>query len=97
MILPPYGVYAALVGIDDEAPARPGIVYIGDAPTIRGENNGLPIVEIHLFAFSGDLYGRNVSVRPAAFLRPSMRFPDQEALKRQIAADVAETRRILKI
>lgn len=97
MLLPPYGVYAALVGIEEEEPARPGIVYVGDAPTVRGAGNGTPIVEIHLFDFNGDLYGRRVSVQPAGFLRPSIHFPDQESLKAQIALDVEETRRILKL
>ena len=89
--LPPYGVYAAYtdLGLGEKLP---GIVYIGDAPTFRGVHNGHPVVELHLFDFQDDLYGRKILVTPVQFLRPSRLFPSPEALQEQIQQDLAVAR-----
>ena len=70
--LPPYGVYAARTALGEGA-ELPGIVYIGDAPTIRGRGNGHPIVELHLFDFKGNrLAGRiDTQTAPVVFDEPS--------------------------
>ena len=93
--LPPYGVYAAWT-VCGGSPPVPGIVYIGDAPTIRGEGNGHAIVEANLFGCSVNLYGRDISVIPVRFLRGSITFPNPEALSRQVARDVAAAKSALE-
>lgn len=93
--LPPYGVYAAWTICGGSSPV-PGIVYIGDAPTIRGEGNGHAIVEANLFGCSVNLYGRDISVIPVRFLRGSITFPNPEALSRQVARDVAAAKSALE-
>ncbi len=93
--LPPYGVYAARTYCDGIASALPGIVYIGNAPTFRSD--GHPIVEVHLFDFNRDIYNRNITVEPVQFLRPSIRFDSPDALKKQIAQDIANAYRALQL
>ena len=89
--LPKFGVYAAR-GASGGA-VRDGIVYVGDAPTLRG---GSVLVEFHAFDFKGDLYGKELKVEFVEFLRPSVKFDDSEALKRQIEADVVRARHVLE-
>ncbi|MBO4618477.1 MAG: riboflavin biosynthesis protein RibF [Victivallales bacterium] len=93
--LPPYGVYAAYTDLGS-GEKLPGIVYIGDAPTIRGVQNGHPVVELHLFDFQGNLYGREIHVTPVQFLRSSQVFPTTEALHAQIQQDLANARMVLR-
>ena len=92
--LPPYGVYAAYTNLGS-GEKLPGIVYIGDAPTIRGVHNGHPVVELHLFDFQGDLYGREVNVTPVQFLRESRLFSSSEALQAQIQKDLSNAWMVL--
>lgn len=93
--LPPYGVYAAWIRLAPETKAHPGIVYIGDAPTIRREGSSAVVIELHLFSFSGDLYDREVSVQPLEFLRPSRKFSSRDELARQIACDLEQAKQII--
>ena len=88
--LPKFGVYAARGTCGGVV--HDGIVYVGDAPTLRG---GSVLVEFHAFDFSGDLYGQQLSVEFVEFLRPSVKFADSEALKKQIEEDVVRARRVL--
>ena len=93
--LPPYGVYAAWTRLLPETEPHPGIVYIGDAPTIRSESSSAVVIELHLFSFSGDLYNHTVSVQPLEFLRPSRKFSSREELARQIACDIKQAKQII--
>jgi riboflavin kinase/FMN adenylyltransferase len=54
-------------------------------------------MEVHLFDFSGDLYGEILSVELIAYLRGEMAFENLEALKVQMAADCREAKRILAL
>jgi riboflavin kinase / FMN adenylyltransferase len=96
LLLPPYGVYAARTRVQEGA-SLPGIVYIGDAPTFRGEGNGHPIVELHLFQDAGDLYGKAIRVEPVRFLRESRVFPSHQALADQIQTDIRHAKEALEI
>ena len=96
-VLPANGVYAALVHAvgPDALPggARPAAVNVGVAPTFAGP--GARTVEAHLLDFDGDLYGRRLEVAFVARLRDEQRFPDLDALRARIAADVAAVRAML--
>jgi hypothetical protein len=50
---------------------------------------------MNLFDFSRDLYGRRLRVEFVQRLREERRFPGVDALKAQIAQDVARARQIL--
>lgn len=90
-LLPPLGVYLVRARWAGESASRPGLLNLGLAPTVRGQL--LP--ELHLLDWSGDLLGTEVQVEVLEWLRPEKRFPDLEALKAAIAADVAAARRRL--
>jgi len=68
------------------------VASIGTRPTVDGVE---PLLEVHLFDFSGDLYGRQIAVDFVARLRDEVRFDDLEALRRQMEQDAAEARRAL--
>jgi riboflavin kinase/FMN adenylyltransferase len=69
-----------------------GVASLGTRPTVAGQE---PLLEVHVFDYSGDLYGRRLTVDFIARLRPEARFPDLEALRRQMELDAAEARRVL--
>ena len=98
-LLPPHGVYAAnglLAPAVPGAPAtrHPGIAYIGTCPTFAASGHDVPcpVLEFHLFDFSGDLYGQGLEVELLTFVRPDQAFPTVAELRTQIAADVAAVR-----
>ena len=81
-LLPPDGVYAAVV----ETPAgRFGaMMNQGHRPTFDDRRR---LIEVHLFGFSGDLYGRWVRVEWLAHLREIRRFDGVAALRQQLEND----------
>jgi riboflavin kinase/FMN adenylyltransferase len=54
-----------------------------------------PLLETHIFDFSGDLYGRRLSIEFVAKLRDELNFPDLAALIVQMDRDAARAREIL--
>jgi len=92
--LPPFGVYVAWICLRPENTIYPGIVYIGDAPTIRAGHAEV-VLELHLFSFSENLYGRTVSVQPLEFLRPSLKFASPDELARQISCDLERAQKVI--
>lgn len=95
LMLPPWGIYAARALLQGNDKKLAGIIYIGDAPTIRTASDEKAIVELHLFDFHGNLYGQEIRIEPVKFLRHSQKFPDQDSLKAQIQLDIAEARKAL--
>ena len=88
---PARGVYAVTARLPDGRHQR-GVANIGRRPTVSaGPESRL---EVHLFDFTGDLYGKELEVSLHAFLRPERKFAGLEALRAQIAADAAEARGI---
>jgi riboflavin kinase/FMN adenylyltransferase len=92
LIEPRRGVYAVETLVDG---ARfGGVANFGRRPTVGAAS---PILEIHLFDFDGDLYGRMIETAFVDFIRDERKFDSLDALKTQIAADVAAARRILEL
>ncbi|MFB2897968.1 bifunctional riboflavin kinase/FAD synthetase [Aerosakkonemataceae cyanobacterium BLCC-F50] len=109
--LPRFGVYAVRVSIDQAqetetallpntategnspivTPLR-GVMNIGHRPTVNGIN---PTVEVHLLDWTGDLYGKTLTVSLEKFLRPEQKFASLEELKQQITGDCLQARSIL--
>lgn len=83
-ILPRFGVYACRVLVDGHG--YPGIGNIGVKPTVTEEAKEL--VEAFAFDFTGDAYGKEVTVEFAAFERPEQKFASVEELKDQVDADI---------
>ena len=92
--LPRLGVYAVRVDVRDGAQAGTyaGVASLGVRPMF-GENT--PNLETHLFDFSGDLYGKHLSVALVRYLRPEAKFDSLQALIDQMDADSAQARAIL--
>jgi len=65
------------------------VVNIGVRPTFGDSES---TVEAHLIDFTGDLYGRRLRLTFLRRLREERKFPSVEALRAQIAADVASAR-----
>lgn len=99
-LLPAPGVYAGRVCLLDagspSARERFGAVTnVGRRPTFdAGETI---TCESYLLDVDADLYGRRLEVEFQARLRPEQRFPGVEALREQIARDVALARRLLEV
>jgi len=90
---PLFGIYAVkLSGLGGQD--LPGVASLGVRPTTK--HNGKPLLEVHLFDFDGDIYGRHVRVHFLNKLRDEAKFPNLEALKRQIAADEQAARDYFK-
>lgn len=88
LALPGDGVYAVRAGPLGTA-LLPGVANVGARPTFGG---GERVVEVHLLAETGDLYGKTLRVAFVARLRDERRFADPAELAAQIAADVAAAR-----
>jgi riboflavin kinase/FMN adenylyltransferase len=88
LCLPPLGVYLVKVQFNDTL--RWGIANLGFAPTIRESVN--PLLEVHVFDLTEDIYGKELEVFFVHFLRPEIKFDTIENLKNQIAADIQQAK-----
>jgi riboflavin kinase / FMN adenylyltransferase len=87
---PRFGVYAVRALI--EGKWRDAVANLGRRPTFGKLKENF---EVHLFDFSGDLYGHTLRVALVDFIRPEMKFAGLDQLKAQIAADGQAARAIL--
>jgi riboflavin kinase/FMN adenylyltransferase len=87
------GIYAVRVAGLGDAP-RDAVASLGYRPTIAGGDPD-PLLEVHLFDFDEDIYGRVIDVDFVAYLRPEEAFPDLDALTRQMHDDARRARTIL--
>lgn len=86
-----HGIYAVRVVIGGERLA--GAAYLGTRPTF---DDGAPVLEVFLFDFHGDLYGRVIEVEFLDFVRADLRFSTIEALQAQVARDCERARSMLR-
>jgi len=86
---PARGVYAVLATLPDGRVA-PGVANLGRRPTLGGDL--VSRLEAHLFDFSEDLYGQELSVELVSFIREERKFANFGELTTQIAADAAAAR-----
>ena len=78
------GVYCVTVeGIGDTE--HQGIANIGVRPTVDGKE---PLLEVHIFNYSGDLYGSLIKVTFKRKLRDDQTFESIDELKMQIGLDL---------
>ncbi len=89
-LIPAFGVYAVLARVDGRT--LKGAASIGIRPTFDA---GPVSIEVFLFEFEGDLYGKDVEVVFVKRLRGEKKFPDADALVSQIRADVQDARTAL--
>lgn len=87
-LLPPNGVYYSYVMMNGRIYL--GITNIGTKPTVSGE--AVMGVETFIYDFDQDVYGQDIQVYLLHYKRPEMRFHGIEALKKQMATDIAAGR-----
>jgi riboflavin kinase/FMN adenylyltransferase len=91
---PFFGVYAVkLEGLAKNH--LPGVASLGVRPTVK--QNGKPTLEVHLFDFQEEIYGRHVRVHFMHKIRDEMKFDDVETLKLWIARDAHQARQYFKL
>jgi riboflavin kinase/FMN adenylyltransferase len=85
-----YGVYAVTIVIDGQT--HDGVASFGRRPTF---DNGAPLLEVFVFDFNSDLYGKDVEVAFYDFIRHEAKFNDINELIAQMQEDSARARQAL--
>lgn len=101
-ITPGNGIYAVYAEVEKENPGAiphiavfsatasrlKGMMSIGFRPTVDGKKR---VVEVNLFDFNEEIYGRHLRVFVKKYLREEVRFDSLDALVEQIDRDKAES------
>ena len=74
----------------DDLPHMQGAASLGVRPTVR--QNGKPVLEVHLFDFSREIYNKHLRVDFLHKLRDEVKYPDLQSLTQQIALDVSNAK-----
>ena len=85
-----HGIYAVKVAV--EGRRHGGVASFGRRPTF---DNGAPLLEIFLFDFTGDLYGKTIDVAFIGWIRPEEKFASIEALVARMNADARTARAMI--
>ena len=91
-MVPARGVYAVRVRVEGTGGVSGGMMNICMRPTFDGDNVSL---EVNIFDFSGDIYGKKIEVEFIKRIRSEHKFASAEKLRSQLAADSDEARKIL--
>lgn len=84
--LPPLkGIYVVLAHAEGLGVLQ-GVSSLGVRPTLK--QDAKPVLEVHLFEFAQQIYGKHLRVEFLQKLRNEEKYPNLEALTRQIALDV---------
>ena len=86
------GVYATVLYADNKAYAS--MTNVGAKPTFDVKSFS---IEANILDFAGDLYGKTVKLSFVSRLRDVKKFESADALKRQLAYDEAQVRKIIKL
>lgn len=90
-LIPADGIYAVTVLHGHRL--YKGMMYIGNRPTVDGLKRS---IEVHLFGFSGDLYGETLTVYLHKKTRGDAKFDTLDLLKQQLDRDQVETLKALE-
>jgi len=94
MQLPPDGVYA--VRVMHEGIVTAGVINIGFRPTVDAPEP-CRSVEVHLFDWSQNLVGQELTIEFVGYLRGEKKFPNLDALVTQIKKDCTNARGVLSV
>ena len=84
------GVFA--VRVRGLGPTRDAVANLGTRPTVNGKEM---LLEVHIFDFDADIYGRRIEVEFVERLRGEKKFDGVEAMTEQVQRDAARAREIL--
>ena len=87
------GIFAVRVHGLDGGP-RDAVASVGSRPTFNGSK---PLLEVHVFDFDSDIYGRYIHVDFIARLRDQQKFDSADELVAQMHVDADNARSILAI
>ena len=90
----PLGVFAVKVRVGQEL--YDGFCNIGFRPTVNTISDKLPLVEVHIFGFDKDIYGRNITIWFAQKLRDEMKFNTLDELVTRLKKDRTEAKRVMR-
>ena len=88
---PLWGVFAVQVYGIESTPLG-GVASLGTRPTVNGIE---PLLEVHVFDFAGDLYGRAIEVEFIAKLRDEVKFDSLDSMMVQMKVDAAQARELV--
>lgn len=91
-IIPGIGIYAVWVDLDDNKRYK-GMLYIGNRPTFKGDDE--IVMEVHILGFTGDLYNKEITVTFVYHIRDDIKFNSPEALIEQLKKDQETVEKLL--
>ena len=90
-LIPGEGIYAVQIKIEEQR--FNGMLYIGTRPTFEKTERA---IEVNIFDFEKDIYGKDITVFFKQRIRDDARFASAEELSRQLENDREEAMKILK-
>lgn len=87
LVVPRRGVYAVRVALDGHACTA--VTNVGTRPTVSGQGIN---AETWLLDYTGDLYGREITLEFHKFLRPERKFASLEEMRREIQRNAQQVR-----
>ncbi len=97
-VIPPSGIYA--VWVIFEKRRLQGVCYIGSNPTIRAQDTRHKTqdtrrIEVHIFGFKKNIYGRDLEIQFVRKLRDEQKFHSLRKLAAQVKKDISAAKIIL--
>ena len=87
-----HGIYAVRFAVDGRT--YDGVANFGRRPTVT--DTGAPLLEVFVFDFSGDLYGRVAEVSFIGWIRGEEKFAGLDALVTAMKRDMERARALLR-
>jgi riboflavin kinase/FMN adenylyltransferase len=84
------GVFAVEAELEETHAVQRGVASVGRRPTVK--DDAQPLLEVHLFDWAEDIYGRHLRVKFLAKLRDEEKYDGLEALRFAIARDVTRAK-----
>lgn len=91
-LIPKIGIYAVEIWIDEKK--YYGMMSIGKNPTVSSDDEIK--LEVNIFEFSGDIYGKNIRINFIEYIRDEIKFENIEELKKQMQGDRKEVKKIIE-
>ncbi len=92
IVHPAHGVFAVWAREDGDATWRPGVANFGRTPTTGLRD---PLLEVVMFDFDGDLYGKRLHTAFVKYLRPEKTFGGLDELVAAMKVDEVQARAAL--
>ena len=86
-IHPKNGVYIVRIILDNKI--YKGIANFGRRPTFNGKN---VLLEVNIFDFNKEIYGKELTIEFLAFIRDEIKFDNFEKLKKQVEKDIQKAK-----